>query len=72
MLDENGKHSATRLLVFTFAFLLVAVAIGDVFFDKDVGEQPYAILQAILMVIVAAITTRSAVQTVVNNKGGSV
>ena len=61
--DENGKQSSTRALTFMFSLLYAAVAIGDVWFDKEVGSEPYGTLQTILVILVTAVTARGVAKT---------
>lgn len=61
-LDDEGKPSATRAVVFAFVALACLVVLGDVFFGYGVEPDVYDLLKAVLLVLVGAMATRSSVK----------
>lgn len=66
--DENGKPSATRMLFLMLMALLAFTIVEDLYFDKEVLDQPYGILQALMLAFIAALGTRTTVMHIVKRR----
>jgi hypothetical protein len=69
-LDENGKPSATRAVVFSMILILASVVVADVWFGKQVFADVYDTIEKVLLVLVGAMATRSAVKHVTDGRSG--
>jgi len=62
-LDDEGKPSATRAVVFVFVILSAVVILADVAHARfEVQDRIYSFLQTVVMTIIAAMATRSTVK----------
>jgi hypothetical protein len=62
-LDDEGKPSATRTVVFIFVILTAVVVLMDVASPRfEAQDRIYDLLQTVVMVIIGAMATRSTVK----------
>ena len=61
-LDDEGKPSATRAVIFTMVGLTVYLALVDTLTDLVVSQDLWSLLKAVLVVLAGSMATRSSIK----------
>lgn len=63
-LDENGKVSATRALVFLLAVTLVVMVVADTFWSFTPSSDAFSAVKAVLVTLAGSIAVRAGAKNV--------